>query len=95
MKKLKFSALIILTALITAASMSGCGIFNLFRQQPPTEPTTTATAAPTTEAQTTVVPTTAVPATDAPTAAPETQAQQSSPKAEAKMPAIQVQATRV
>ena len=85
MKKLKFSALIILTALITAASMSGCGIFNLFRQQPPTEPTTAATAAPTTEAQTTVVPTTAAPATDAPTAAPETQAQQSSPKAEAKM----------
>ena len=84
MKKLKFSALIILAAVMTAASMSGCGIFNFLRPQPPAEPTAAATTAPATEAQTTAEPTTEAPATAAPTEAEKTQTQQSSPKATAQ-----------
>lgn len=84
MKKLRFSALVVLAAIMTAASMSGCGIFNLLRQQPQTEPTAATTAAPATEAQTTAEQTTEAPTTVAPATVPETQAQQSSPKATAQ-----------
>lgn len=79
MKKLKATALVILAAAITAASLSGCGIIRrVLDSQPETvvqtvyvtqEPTTAqpTTAQPTTVEATTAAPTTAEPATAAPT----------------------------